>query len=280
MTEQASVVEVSDKPEAPVTPADTTVMETPIAEAQPADAGTSDQPAIETPEFADKNMQAQFTKRMQEISAKEKELESAAVDGKKYNELIRNPRFVSYFKALKDDVPAEPEKFSITEDEWAQAQVDKDKYAELVMKAADFRLKGERKPLEERLSRTENALAEERLMRDITDFEEAKDDKSGQLTHPDFGKLFDAGKIEPYIKMLDGSKISNIEKLELGYRLAKSENIDAQITAKAHQAVAVKKQATGDKGSSADMPSKSMKKMSMREYMEAEVQKAGFSELP
>jgi len=236
---------------------------------------TEEKPAEAKPEFSDPNMQKKFTQKMQELSEQKKMYESAEQKAKAYDELISNEKVVKYLRqeylgekaeALKND--------EITEDEFVDLTSDKKKFNEYLKKNVQQILSEHTKPLESQVKAMNAELREAKLMQDISDFGDAKDE-NGNLLHPDFDTFAADKKIDPYLMKLRGSNMSELEKLELAYKLVKSENMPQEITKKAHNIVQQKKQAIGEKGNSAQTNLSSKKALTMKEFAEQKAKEYG-----
>lgn len=238
--------------------------------AQPATSGATE----EKQEFSDPNMQARFTERMTELKEKERILDENSKKLEAYDQLTKNPDFLKWYsdrlQAEQQSQKTEATIPEISEDEWNKAVVDKNEFQKVVLNQAKQLVQKEVIPLVQELQMQNQKQA---LERDIDLYADAVD-ASGNKLHPDFDEVLDSGKLDPYIKALQGSKLSGIDIVDAAYKLAKSENLSKQITEKAHNIVETKKAAIGDKGQSVEaVPD--VTKLSISDFYRREARRLG-----
>jgi hypothetical protein len=224
------------------------------------------------PEFSDPNMQAKFTQRMQELSEKEKSYQEGLRKSQAYDELLKNQEVVSYLRKVY--LGQEEKKDEISDDDFLAVTSDKNKFNEFLKNTVQQVLEERTRPLETKVKEMSAELQESRIIQDIDDFANAKDN-SGNSLHADFDELNEAGKIQPYLVKFAGSRLPELEKIEMAYKLAKAENITQEVAKKAHDIVQQKKQAIGERGNSAQSNLSQKKFASMKEFAETKAKELG-----
>lgn len=238
------------------------------ADAGKTDDGTIGAAAADKPEFEDKDMQARFTQRMQEISDKEKSLtekekawetEKAELAKAKaiLDRLNNDPEVVS-FVAKRYGAKTE-EKPQSAKDVIAQADVDniitedgkfdKDKFAALVEKVADVKYGN----IESTVKKTQAELRTMALENDI-------DFYSKQKGNEDFWELQEQGLINPIMREIriknpqsdDMSVITEAHRTARNIVQAIHKKAEVAATAKANGMLEEKKNASVDKGTGAE----------------------------
>lgn len=231
------------------------------ADAGKTDVGTTGAAATDKPEFEDKDMQARFTQRMQELSEKEKAWETEKADLAKAKAILdrlnNDPEVVS-FVAKRYGAKTE-EKPQSAKDVIAQADVDniitedgkfdKDKFASLVEKVADVKygnIQGE-------VKQTRAELRTMALENDI-------DFYSKQKGNEDFWELQEQGLINPIMReiRIKNPQSNDMAVITEAHRTARNivqaihKKAEASATAKANGMLEQKKNASVDKGTGAE----------------------------
>jgi hypothetical protein len=242
----------------------------------------------EKPEFSDPNMQKQYTKRMQEISEKEKTYERGLQKAQAWEQLMSDPEaskmvidlFQRRQSGATQDEPVEP----VTEQDIDRIIDNRDTKAleGLVDKRAVGLAKKEFMPVIQKLqAKIQNLQGKQDSMlmeQDLTDFANAKDDK-GSLKHPDFWDEGVQSKMKAHLSRLKGSGMSGLEQVDTAYLLSTRSNLERKAIEKAHATVASKKAAVGEKGTKVPtIPN--TKGKSLKEYARIAAKMHGIDEIP
>lgn len=221
-------------------------------------AGTSDKTA--KPEFSDPNMQARFTQRMQEFSAKEKALNDkiagmekkvSAFDkissDKEASRILRE--YYDGQRGGKKDVAAQTK---LSQEDFLAISTDPEKFdryvADRATALAKQMLQEQLGPLTTEFGSVKEKIAQQELERDISNFSELKDNDGNPL-YPDFYDHVEA--MTPLLEKFSKLDLTNEQKLEMAYKLVKfpdSKAVKEQVAREAQQIVDKKRKATGDKG--------------------------------
>jgi hypothetical protein len=222
---------------------------------QAADSGANDDTAAQkkAPDFQDPNMQARFTQKMQELSALEKKYKETEQKAG-YYEALRNDsgaiaalkKYYAELEGVNDQSGKAQQDPVITQDAMLSALESPEKFQGLVSQIAESIAERKIRALHSDVKASKAQLQEMALMQSLDDFANARDDK-GNLVHADYETLEKSGKIAEYMKQVSPA-IPAQQRIALAYRLAKSENYDNDVLAKAHRIVEDKKRAVGDKG--------------------------------
>jgi hypothetical protein len=254
-------------------PEATSEAQTPSAETQQPNAETTSGATDQKPEFSDANMQKRFTERMTELKQKEDLYTSGLQKAETYDKLVKDPEFLKWYsgKLEAQQKQKEPDAIpQLSDEEWAQAVTDKNEFQKVVLNQARSMVQREVMPVLQELQQKATVSA---LERDIDTFADAVGD-DGKPMHADFDDLLESGKIQPFIQALQGTKMSGVEIVDAAYKLATYEAAKNNATEKAHNIVATKKAAIGDRGTVSNV-SPDDKKLSIREFMRKEATRLG-----
>lgn len=268
---EATETQATDNQSAPETGADQTQGASQQSGQQQSGQKSGTSSETEKPEFSDPNMQARFTQRMTELKQREKEYNDALKKAQSFDAIRNNPELVEAIRKFIEskNAPKKVEMPQIDETTFLEATTDPAKFAKLLDERAKIlaeQMFAEKiKPIEERLGLTVSTIQEQRNSAIVSEF---------AANHPDFWDLDNDGKgsIEGYLKALEGTQMSLEQKLEMAYKLAKSESVDKVATQKAHQIVTNKKTASGEKGSS-DAGTKKVDNRNWEKLLEEEAEK-------
>ena len=203
------------------------------------------------PKFTDKNMQAQFTKRMTEFKQKEKEWETKFSESEKDANLARtirsNPGLVAAIKNYVEGLnkPQKKELPVIDNDTFLEATTNPVKFQKLLDERARLiaeQMISEKLPaLEERLNANTAKFQDQERISAINSF---------AAEHEDFWTLDNDGKgpIEGYLRELQPFNMPMELKIKIAYDRAKAGSVDRQVKDKAHGIVEKKKAASTEKG--------------------------------
>ncbi len=203
------------------------------------------------PTFADKNMQAQFTKRMTELKQKEQEWQSKLSESEKDAQLARairsNPGLVAAIRGYIENLnkPQKKELPVIDNDMFLEATTNPAKFQSLVDERARLiaeQMISEKLPqLEEKLNANTAKFQEQERISAINNF---------AAEHEDFWTLDNDGKgpIENYLRELQPYNMPMDMKIKIAYDRAKAGSVDRQVKEKAHGIIEKKKAASTEKG--------------------------------
>jgi hypothetical protein len=235
--------------------------------------GATSTTETEKPEFQDPNMQKKFTQRMQEFSAKEKEFtESKAqldIKARAFENLAANPKFVDWYR--KELQPAiQGNQVDVSDQEFFDATQDKGKFMSLVDKVAEARGKQTFEPKFNALKQEFNSM---QTANDISLFADAEG-------HDDFWELDSQGKIEPILSALRNADMTNMEKIDMAWKMARHDTAIASAKQQRTTRATEKLNASGEKGTSMDVSTENVKAKNMREFFEKKAKELGYKETP
>jgi hypothetical protein len=243
--------------------------EKPVVEAQKSE--TSGQVAeTAKPEFQDPNMQARFTQRMQEFAKKEQEYNAALTKAKAFERILQDKEAVSYLQQKYMPQPQKVQLPEITEEQFLEATTNPQKFKETIVNYSknivENMLQEKLQPYAEQINRLMSSDATKALEQDIDDFANSKDSK-GNALYPDFWNY--TSDIQQYLEKFQSVPLSNQEKLDTAYRLAKYPHLQKETIEKAHNMIAVKKAASMEKGGTSGNASRLNKSLPLSDYIEA-----------
>ena len=230
------------------------------------------------PEFKDKDMQAKFTQKMQELSEKEKNLSVYERKAKAFDDLRENPDFVNWFKQYVNLAQRETEIPEVSDEEFEAASTDKKAFQNLVNRQGEAVAKKHLTPFISKINELESKVINMENEQDIDDFANQVD-KDGNLIHPDFWELDEKGLIEPELIKLRKANMTGLEKVDYAYMKAKFPNLKAEAIQNAHKAVQAKRKASGETGTGSTAKADTSK-LSFLEFAERERKRLGLKELP
>lgn len=238
-------------------------------EQKPESSATTSQTA--KPEFADPNMNARFTQKMQELSTREAEYKKGLQKIQAFEALEKNPKFIEWAtEHYGEKKPAKPVLPEITDEQFVEATTNPAKFRETIVSLsttiAKAMLDEQLAPYKKDIEAIKADHATKALEQDIDDFANSKD-ASGKPLYPDFWSY--SPQVQGYLEKFQNMPMTNPEKLELAYKLAKYPNMVQETIAKAHNLVNTKKLATTEKGGISNANVKKVdKNMSLNDFID------------